>query len=349
MQQEVKVKEEWLGTEGSQKAPSKRKRKGDDPDLDEALYQWFSALSKQGDIVNDALLKAKLEEFAQDMGRMDIKATDSWLCRWKYRYGVCFPESEGDKILGGSLRLMPKGNREVYSLLIQEVQNRECLYVPTHPQYKDRQKLESEWTEIGQILGVSGHVAKKTWQNLRSSYTRCLASEKAQSLTGGRKTTWYLKDQMEFLREYMSTMSALDVGRNHNGFDEIGPSTEELVDSYIKEQEKELEDSTNDSGSSFYHSPNAILPTSLKRLKPSSSSYFNDSASPMADTLVRLLTSDSDDDLVFFKGLLPSVRQLTPANNRKFKHSISNYLFEMLDAQEADPGQKIAEPILNHQ
>ncbi|KAH9491727.1 hypothetical protein Btru_045660 [Bulinus truncatus] len=264
------------------------------------------------------------------------------------------------------LSKMPKGNREVYSHLIQEVQSRECLYVPTHPQYKDRQKLETEWAEIGRILGVSGYVAKKTWQNLRSSYTRCLASEKSSNLMGsGRKSTWYLKDQMEFLREYMSTMAAFDMGRgsncfddlgrdhsgfddmnrDHNSLDDMGPTTEELVNSYIKEEAREQEESTNDSASSSYFST-PVLPTAMKRQKMSYPHEMSDSPSTTTatETLWKIMSSEGDDDLVFFKGLLPTVRQLSDQNNRKFKHSISNYLFELLEAQES-PSEPSPKPL----
>lgn len=50
----------------------------------------------------------------------------------------------------------PDGNVELYEKLIQEVQRCECLYVPGHPQYKDKERHDAEWAMIGQVLGISG-------------------------------------------------------------------------------------------------------------------------------------------------------------------------------------------------
>ncbi|CAL1546053.1 unnamed protein product [Lymnaea stagnalis] len=242
---------------------------------------------------------------------------------------------------------MPKGNREVYSLLIQEVQSRECLYVPSHPHYHDRHRLDAEWAEIGQILGVSGPSAKKTWQNLRSSYSRCLASVKTNSSGVIQKSTWYLKEQMDFLREYMTYAPAYEPADDfsssgshiHFGPDDLIQSSDELVDSYIKKEEREHEDSTNGSAasSSFLSAINQIIPVPKKPKISSSTSV------PVTDAILKFIASDVDDDLQFFKGILPTVKQLNSTNNRRFKHAISNYLFQMLEAQEnpEEPAPKV--------
>lgn len=243
---------------------------------------------------------------------------------------------------------MPKGNREVYSLLIQEVQSRECLYVPGHPHYYDRQRLDAEWAEIGQILGVSGPSAKKTWQNLRSSYSRCLASVKSNGNGGIQKSTWYLKEQMDFLREYMTYAPAYEPGDDfhssgshiHFGPEDLIQSPDDVVDSYIKKEEREPEESTNGSGasSSFLSTIHQIIPAPKKPKISSSASE------PVTDAILKFISSDVDDDLQFFKGILPSVKQLTPTNSRRFKHAISNYLFQMLEAQE-NPQEPPPQPL----
>ncbi|XP_059174067.1 transcription factor Adf-1-like [Physella acuta] len=231
---------------------------------------------------------------------------------------------------------MPKGNREFYSQLIQEVQARECLYNPGHPQYKDRLRLDAEWGEIGQILGVSGNVAKKTWQNLRSSYSRCLTGNKSMNGSSG-KSTWYLKEQMDFLRDHMTCSSMYDPSLDQSDnlmVEDMGQSPDEMVDMYIKEEERELEDSTNDSAtSSSFLSVHPVYPVA-KKPKITLAPLAPPSNNAMADAFLKYISSDVDEDLLFFKGILPNVKQLNARNNRKFKHAIANYLFELLEDQE---------------
>ena len=48
-------------------------------DVDEALYKWFLMARQNNVSLNGPVLLAKAEEFAQDFGHQDFKATGSWL------------------------------------------------------------------------------------------------------------------------------------------------------------------------------------------------------------------------------------------------------------------------------
>ena len=96
LQQESQLREEFVLQEG-QAGTSKRKREGKDPDVEEALDQWFSIVSGRGVNINGPILKAKSEEFAKKLGRNDFKATDGWLSRWKARHNIKFKKAHGEK------------------------------------------------------------------------------------------------------------------------------------------------------------------------------------------------------------------------------------------------------------
>ncbi|KAH9509465.1 Tigger transposable element-derived protein 4 [Bulinus truncatus] len=71
LRQESQLREEFV-LQG-QAGTSKRKREGKDPDVEEALDQWFSIVSGRGVNINGPILKAKSEEFAKKLDRNDFK------------------------------------------------------------------------------------------------------------------------------------------------------------------------------------------------------------------------------------------------------------------------------------
>ncbi|KII73547.1 Tigger transposable element-derived protein 4 [Thelohanellus kitauei] len=87
--QESQLRQESVLPEG-QAETFKRKREGKDPDVEEALDQWFSIVSAKGVNINGPTLKAKSQELAKKLARKDFKATDGWLSRWKARHNIKF-------------------------------------------------------------------------------------------------------------------------------------------------------------------------------------------------------------------------------------------------------------------
>jgi hypothetical protein len=75
----------------------KRKREGKDPDVEDALNQWFSIMTGRGVRVRGPMLKKKSEKLAKKQGRDDFKATDGWLSRWKCRHDTKFKKAHGEK------------------------------------------------------------------------------------------------------------------------------------------------------------------------------------------------------------------------------------------------------------
>jgi hypothetical protein len=43
------------------------------------------------------MLNSKSEELAKKLGLNDLKATDGWFSKWKYRFGIKFIKAHGEE------------------------------------------------------------------------------------------------------------------------------------------------------------------------------------------------------------------------------------------------------------
>ena len=99
LQDRDKLEVEWSSHKEAEQgnSHSKRKRKGKNPDIEEAVGKWFSVVTRRGVSVSGPMLKSKSEEFAKKLGHIDFKATDGWLSRWKTRSSIKFKKALGEK------------------------------------------------------------------------------------------------------------------------------------------------------------------------------------------------------------------------------------------------------------
>jgi hypothetical protein len=63
-----------------------RKCKSEDPNFEEAISQWFCALTGRGVRVNGPLFKSKSKELSEKLGHNDFKVIGAWFPRWKCKY-----------------------------------------------------------------------------------------------------------------------------------------------------------------------------------------------------------------------------------------------------------------------
>jgi len=96
LKNEKQLRDEWMSHK-EKPGTSKRKREGKDPDVEEALDQWFSAVTQRGVSISGLILKAKAEELAKKFDHCDFVATDGWLSRWKTRHNIKFKKLHGEK------------------------------------------------------------------------------------------------------------------------------------------------------------------------------------------------------------------------------------------------------------
>ena len=76
------------------KSSRKRKRRGKDAEVEEALNQLLRAVLAR---ISGPMLKVKAEEFARRLGSTDFIATDGWLSCWKARHDIKFKRAHGEK------------------------------------------------------------------------------------------------------------------------------------------------------------------------------------------------------------------------------------------------------------
>ena len=69
----------------------KRNRDPSRPDVDEALYIWFSAARAQSVPLSGEMLKAKAEDLASELEpTVQWSCSNGWLTRWKKRHNITF-------------------------------------------------------------------------------------------------------------------------------------------------------------------------------------------------------------------------------------------------------------------
>jgi hypothetical protein len=80
---------------GNKELPQKRKLKGKDSEVEEAVNLLFSLVTGRGVRVIGSRLKSK-SRLAKRLGHNDFRATDGWLSWWKCRLGTKFKKAFGE-------------------------------------------------------------------------------------------------------------------------------------------------------------------------------------------------------------------------------------------------------------
>ncbi|GFN79296.1 transcription factor adf-1 [Plakobranchus ocellatus] len=76
---------------------------------------------------------------------------------------------------------MNRADREFAEKLVIAVEKRPVLYQTSHPDHKDRSKIELLWAEIAAELNSTVENVRRRWQNLRGSFSKSLAAMKLPS------------------------------------------------------------------------------------------------------------------------------------------------------------------------
>jgi hypothetical protein len=73
------------------------KLEGKDPDVEEALSEWFSIATGRGVRDSGPMLNSKSEELAKMLGHRYLKAPYGSLSRRRCRFGIKFMKTRGEK------------------------------------------------------------------------------------------------------------------------------------------------------------------------------------------------------------------------------------------------------------
>lgn len=75
----------------------KRKRSGQNNDVDQALKEWFFMAREKNLPISGPLLKTKAEELARIMNKTDFRATNGWFSRWLKRENITYVTPHGEQ------------------------------------------------------------------------------------------------------------------------------------------------------------------------------------------------------------------------------------------------------------
>ncbi|XP_075444883.1 uncharacterized protein LOC142488352 isoform X2 [Ascaphus truei] len=196
---------------------------------------------------------------------------------------------------GCTLRTMDHSTTEK---LISEVFRRVPLWNQRSRAYHDRYIHDRLWKEIGEILSIPTDLAKGKWKNLRDSFRRELKKIKPSD-SGDEATSVYEKTsswpffkQMEFLKEQMTRAFAVP----NRDVSEVDVSGEVTLDE-----------------ESYCEAPVSLEP---KPKKMKNSCEFKKQLICLEDKKLEIITNafrdNADEDLHFFKSLLPYIKKLDP-------------------------------------
>nr|XP_049702303.1 tigger transposable element-derived protein 4 [Helicoverpa armigera] len=87
-----KNKDKILQAEGEGKSSKKLKRPKYE-DLDEAILSWFHRQRQNNMPISGPLMKAKAENFAEELGLTSFKASEGWLGKFKQRHHINYERS----------------------------------------------------------------------------------------------------------------------------------------------------------------------------------------------------------------------------------------------------------------
>ncbi|XP_046685435.1 uncharacterized protein LOC124371166 [Homalodisca vitripennis] len=219
--------------------------------------------------------------------------------------------------------------------------------------YHNRHASNRAWEAVAIALGKTSETVTGKWKNLRDTFRRELKKvpgyrsgsdgDQAPKYTGH----WPYFERMLFLRGVMtprptdSNMSVTDEERNENNIDTIthesdpddpGNSIQSHVDvgsnSEVSRSVKNLYTSNNDQVQT--------APYISKRRKLTGSEQFKADILALEAKKINMLEKDSDqsdDDLNFFKSLLPHMKTLPAVNKLFFRSKVQNMLAkEMMNA-----------------
>ena len=92
----LKDKEKLLVTCTTGNAKRKRYRESTKPEVDAALYQWFTAARADSIPISGEILKSKAEEFSTEFGVPEWSCSCGWISRWKEHHNIAFRSVSGE-------------------------------------------------------------------------------------------------------------------------------------------------------------------------------------------------------------------------------------------------------------
>ncbi|XP_050300439.1 uncharacterized protein LOC126738957 isoform X4 [Anthonomus grandis grandis] len=228
-------------------------------------------------------------------------------------------------------------NQSFSESLISLVYKSRPIWDPKHRDNKDRNILQLNWQEIGKKLDTHPDVAKQKWKNLKDYYRSELKRTKRceDNDTAPRVTSWPHFDQMSFLQDTIKFKQQTPNDPLTLTNDQINEDFKIEFDSDETEREEEA------CIEKCYQDLHPVQQESMMNFNDDSSSStrkqtgcFNipercdEEVECKRIKLIFEKEEDFDEDLMFFKSLLPDFRFLPRTRKMALKVKFQQLLYE---------------------
>ncbi|XKL68036.1 hypothetical protein PGB90_003527 [Kerria lacca] len=207
-------------------------------------------------------------------------------------------------------------------ILIKEVRKRKILWDRKDKNYYNRSLVDKEWSKVAEQLNESKEAVKTKWKNLRDTFRKELKKipessdiystdiERASHYTG----TWPHFCVMLFL------LSVVTLKASEESVElEFLPS--DLVNTTIREDSTDETNETETSFSATYET-DMVPPKKFKFQTANVDLQYLEKKMPVFED------KQDDEDLSFFKSLIPHVKILPSINKLRFRSQVQDLLIK---------------------
>lgn len=236
-------------------------------------------------------------------------------------------------------------------LFIGEIKKRRVLWDHSNRHYHNKNALNDGWREIATIFnmegklslcinrisnGISVYLAKQKWKNLRDTFRVELKKTRKYSLEHGdefAKSLWAYYDDMYFIKDTLRTR------RGAPERDAPLPTTETVIEGLgdvIKTERESLTSSPCPliDDNETKDTPNIVIENVASLSHESDVDTTNDKRGIKRKKWTSEEQNDSiedqDDDMLFFRSLLPFVRKLDQDKKLLFRMNVQEMLYNQL-------------------
>ncbi|XP_062140837.1 uncharacterized protein LOC133849029 [Drosophila sulfurigaster albostrigata] len=215
--------------------------------------------------------------------------------------------------------------------LISAVQSRTVLWNDIHKEYKNRNTTDKEWNEVGVICNCTGAAAKAKWKNLKDTYRRTL--QKLPRLPSGSEAQtfnvkWPYLELMSFLKK---TVAPDPTEGNLQQDDE---SMNDMLSDMLHEDESNMSMMSTTSTS-------MVAKSTPRKRKINMETEFLEIEKERLEMLRNQIGKEKEtdeenknEDLLFFKSLLPCFQKFTDIEKLEIRNEIQNILIVKIKNKE---------------
>lgn len=220
-----------------------------------------------------------------------------------------------------------------------------CLYNFNLPEYTQRTKIDAAWQKIGQEMKLDAKTLRDRWRNYRTVFLRRCKAEK-EGGASAPKTPYYLKDEMNFLLDFVKVVVPLKEDPTENHSYTIIMKNEDVVEKDIVEDDDDVDEEIeqdnqeefeyDESTTAFNTIPN---PSSSSIKKPLPKQLFNSSTVVNNDSQFIDLSAVSQTPVdpntnprkLFIMSITPELDKMTNKQFRRFRKIVLDYMDQCED------------------